>query len=808
MIRRLMYCPNGTDLYASPGNTVPSYLDSADLRPPSEWMCAGEPRGDWVMLLGPKSDQMREQGWKIHVSATAADAPEILRIVWHHLIPREIDFKVLRNPSILARRNGKYGDRSASGKFVTIYPFDDEQLELLVDELGPKLAGFDGPYILSDVRIRSGPLYLRYGGFRALVETDSTGSDVHCIRDPSGKLIPDVRKPTFHLPDWVPVPSAVADAISARSAGTMPDFPYNVEKALHFSNGGGVYLARRKSDSRSVLLREARPLAGVDQHNEDAVARLHREAAALERLSGISGIPALFEVIRGHEHIFLAREYSEGESLQVQAPRLRRELDAVRYAEWAGQISDALDEVVDAIATRGATLGDLHPGNIIVDGDRIGLIDMETASFDAHATQVHAAPGFAVPTGIVGPAIDRCARGLVKLSLYVPSTVLNVLVVDAARLTTILHDIAAKYPVSKQWQARVEKDLSQLIEHVPPSSVPHDSLTPTSVREGILAMATPDDPVRLFPGDAAQFFSPVGVLGFEFGAAGVLWALAKDTSPVRPVHVSSFVDRVQNLQEYKPGLLDGCAGISLTLSELGEHELAQQLVPAVDQLDMSDSTYRSGLAGIGLLHLHYGNESAAHKCLEHVVDRAAMGLGPGKSLTNRNPGLASGWSGGALLALRLLQHTGDVAYRDIAHKLIALDIEQFDTGVVEHELGGSLGTAMVLAELCPSGFDTNSGRSPVTGKSLLMDGISATQSSAAGLLHGSAGRLVAISEVIGANSAEWQAEQRRLHQMFTFARNGHPAFLGLDNYRFTADLGSGTAGIYAALTLRKPLPFL
>ncbi|MCS1382968.1 hypothetical protein NXZ75_12240 [Lysinibacillus sphaericus] len=36
---------------------------------------------------------------------------------------------------------------------------------------------------------------------------------------------------------------------------------YNIEKALSFSNAGGVYLATRKQDNLKVIIKEARPNA-------------------------------------------------------------------------------------------------------------------------------------------------------------------------------------------------------------------------------------------------------------------------------------------------------------------------------------------------------------------------------------------------------------------------------------------------------------------------------------------------------------------------------------------------------------------
>ncbi|MFD2122422.1 hypothetical protein ACFSNO_27530 [Streptomyces cirratus] len=62
---------------------------------------------------------------------------------------------------------------------------------------------------------------------------------------------------------------------------------FRATRALHFSNGGGVYVATDTRTGGSVLLKEARPLAGLDEDGADAVARLEREHWALEQLSGL-----------------------------------------------------------------------------------------------------------------------------------------------------------------------------------------------------------------------------------------------------------------------------------------------------------------------------------------------------------------------------------------------------------------------------------------------------------------------------------------------------------------------------------------
>ena len=60
---------------------------------------------------------------------------------------------------------------------------------------------------------------------------------------------------------------------------------------MHFSNGGGVYLGRDPRTDTEVVLKEARPHAGLDADGADAVARLDRETRCLRRLAGVPRVP-------------------------------------------------------------------------------------------------------------------------------------------------------------------------------------------------------------------------------------------------------------------------------------------------------------------------------------------------------------------------------------------------------------------------------------------------------------------------------------------------------------------------------------
>src|SRR4029078_10951795 len=128
-----------------------------------------------------------------------------------------------------------------SGKFITIYPADDTQCERILNELSEVLDGEPGPYILSDLRWGKGQLFVRYGAFINRSIVSPAGEIIGAIADADGNLVADRRGPVFHVPPWVNVPRFLVPHQQARQAMSLEGLPYTITRALHFSNGGGIY---------------------------------------------------------------------------------------------------------------------------------------------------------------------------------------------------------------------------------------------------------------------------------------------------------------------------------------------------------------------------------------------------------------------------------------------------------------------------------------------------------------------------------------------------------------------------------------
>ncbi|MEU8119856.1 class III lanthionine synthetase LanKC [Spirillospora sp. NPDC049024] len=717
--------------YDAPSTEVPGEEDdySAGQHLPDGW--TRQPRGVWTMQ-GRTDGSIPDQGWKIHVSAGLNNAEEILDIVAKYCVEHEVFFKHLRSRRVLLARNSKYAERGGSGKFITIYPADERVLERTLRELGGMLEGQRGPYILSDLRWGAGPLFVRYGGFRERLCRSEYGEMVPGIETPDGRLVPDHRDPVFRVPEWVTVPECLKAAMAERDAGALDDFPYEIHKALHFSNGGGLYRATDTRTGGEVLVKEARPLAGLDRNEDDAVVRLDRERRFLERMADLDVIPNIVDHRVCWEHHFLVREFVAGETLSHHMVRRNPMLhfgataeEIAGYTAWALDILDQVERALEELHRRGVVFGDLHPGNIIVrDDDTIAFVDFELVADAAEAARpALGAPGYQAPHGYTGLAIDRYALGCIRLAVFMSLTA--VLRWDDGKIEQFIEFITGRFPVPADYAGKVRADLYAGAPSGPadPSRAP--ALWPEpepatweglrdSIADAILATATPHRSDRLFPGDIEQFAAPTGGIGFGHGAAGVLWALAETGAGRFPEHESWLVKAVGSVPQPPPGFFDGVAGVAYALDRLGRRAEALEIMEyAPGPAASTDLSLFRGLAGIGLNQLHFARSTgdpsyaeAARKTAErlvHELDRPQD--------ERYRAGLMHGSSGPALFLIRLYETTGDRSLLDHAERALRRELDackwtqkdrtlQVDEGwrVLPYVATGSAGIGIVLHE--------------------------------------------------------------------------------------------------------------
>lgn len=856
-----------TDDYEAFCLVDPTFYDTPARRAASEgYPQAGRPvppgwqrRADdqWVMLA-PEAAELASQGWKVHLSGCLDNAERIVEAAWSYCVTHDLAFKFLCGPRVVLARNAKYAGRGGSGKLVTIYPPDEAALEVVCKDLAVELDGEPGPYILSDLRWGAGPVFVRYGGFRPRHCVDDQGRTVAAIEDATGTLVPDVRGPVFAVPEWVEIPGFLQPHLEARNTLTVAELPYAIEEALHFSNGGGVYRAADlRHDGRTVVLKEARPHAGLSGDGADAVTRLRREADVLRRLDGLAAVPTLFDAFAVGDHQFLAMEHIAGTALNQEVVRRCPLLDAAPapearadYARWAQAMHAAVTAAVEEIHRRGVVYGDMHMTNVIVrPDDTVALVDFEVAHdvVDGRRPGL-GAMGFAAPAGRVGFDVDHHALAVLKLALFLPLEPL--LGLDRTKAAELADAIADLFPVPRAW---LDDAVTRITggepvaaptvlgtgSHAPPrdpvpgtgSGGAADPGWPAwreALVQAIRASSTPERDDRLFPGDPAQF-DPGGKLNLAHGAAGVLYALDVCGAERLAEHDAWEEWLVRHAHDpeagTKVGLYDGLHGVAHVLARLGHGDEARRVLEISRREPpnrLGDDLY-GGLAGVGLNLLFLADaldEPTLRDDAEVAVGRVADRLGTVDDVAevsggpHPDAGLLHGGAGKALLFLAWHDRTGDPVWLDHAAMALRQDlrrcVRQADGELHVNEgwrtmpylARGSVGIGLVLRRYLAQRADDE-----------LADALAAIRNVAcadfyahSGLFGGRAGMILYLADL--ARSGAGPSDGRLRDDLDTqvgrlgwhaLAYGGGVAFPGDQLLRLSNDLATGTAGVLLAL---------
>jgi tRNA A-37 threonylcarbamoyl transferase component Bud32 len=831
------YCVADPIFYDSHRHSDPQTLFPISGRPlPIGWSRACH--GDWFTNI-PPGPSVPAQGWKIHVSTCLDNSDEVITRVWQYCVPRGISFKFLGSRLAVLMRNAKYASRSASGKAVTIYPADEDACERILLDLDAELADTPGPYILSDLRYGAGPLYVRYGGFAERFCLDSRGEMAPAIENPSGDLVPDLRSPVFTIPEWVRLPEFLAPHLAARNSVNVTELEYELIGALHFSNGGGVYTATHKQTGERVILKEARPHAGLAADGSDAVTRLRREHDVLLRLSGLGIAPEVRGFFQVGEHYFLAEEFIPGRTLNsffVERYPLGRsapDAEATKaYAEWALRICDGVERAAEAMHERGVVFNDVHMFNIMVRPDgTVAFIDFEAAS-DIGEGRIRTVgnPGFAAPRDRVGFDVDAYSLACLRLAIFMPLTTLFALDRDKAAQLAVV--IAGLFPVPEKFLDEAVREIvgetapsAQSASHATGSAAPArdaggrppwDRLAADMV-SAIRASATPDRADRLFPGDIDQFRVPGGGLGLAHGAAGVLYALSEAVGVRVPEYEDWLVRRAADPPKGTHlGLYDGLAGVAYTLARFGQLDAAVRAARGClsENWDRLGHGLYDGLAGFALAMASVGDDAGDPALADAAIQAAEIVAAPYLAAGQRAAavpggavGLLRGASGKALLFIRMYERTGDPAYLDAAEAAIADDLDRCVTDgngalqvndgwrTLPYLGGGSVGIGMVIDEFMAHRRNAAFADAARAIRLAASSGLYVQ----AGLFNGRAGM---IAYLAGTRDDSGQEASRRVASTHVDRLAWHAvryegglAFPGDMLLRLSMDLGTGAAGV-------------
>ncbi|MCD2152085.1 class III lanthionine synthetase LanKC [Rhodococcus cerastii] len=806
----------------------------------------GPQSGPWNYFQPPDS-VLPEQGWKIHCSATQANAQELLDTVsaycGHNLVP----FKFLRTAADLMFSNSKQANRTSSGKFITIYPADSVATQRVITELDELVTAADGPYILSDVRWNRGPLYLRYGAYLPMHTNDSFGDRVPAIRRPDGSLEPDLRGTSFRTPDWVQIPDFVRaqqDKLKSRDA-----FPYSITEALHFSNSGGIYSALDDAGI-NLVIKEGRPFTAPDANGRYAIDRIRNEYDTLTHLADNPYSPSALNLFEREGHHFLVTERAPGaplnQEIALRYPLIRADQtlsSRTEYRTWALGIAQQLTTAVESFHNAGIVHADLHPGNVMCSPSGIRIIDFEMAhSIDEQPPRSTGAPGYTAPQQLTGIEADRYSLGCIELGLFVPLTTL--LPLDRNKIPELIGYAVSRFDLPRAFCA----SLYSMLDAQPPEPEDHPHRWDTSSREtlqrmdarlrcGILTTLDLSRADRLFPGDIAQF--EVNGYGIAHGSCGNLLADDLPTDTLETV-LEWTEHQVDSDTQPRFGFFDGLAGAVHTFRQLGRHSTADRWVETLRgvPLDALDSSLFGGLSGIGCLLLEESESCpAASSTLALVTETLRDRLPAARAhvrFTDGTPwattgrgGLMRGPSGQALFWTRHYERTGDPRSLEHARQLVDIDLSVMqmcpdgsmqlreERRTMPYLGSGSVGVGLVLLQL------VRHVDQPRYASALLAIARAAAVefTAQAGLLNGRAGLILFLGELskspyAGADCEQTLAQQFQLLGLHSLNHAGGLHFPGEQNLRLSTDWATGSAGILASLrhtgsaTARQSFPLM
>ena len=751
----------------------------------------------------------------------------ILDIVIRYCVNNSISFKALRSRAALFLYNSKNWSRSSSGKFIAIYPKSDKFFKKYLFELSELLTGFTGPYILTDSRFKSGPVYFRYGAFIEQYAFDPTGHRFLAIKNLDGELIPDRRVPGYICPDFVTIPEEVAEAQRqpkvtnqlTEKAGER----FEIVSAIKFSNAGGLYLGIDKESGNKVRIREARPHAGLDSIHRDAVERLDREAGILNALSQARGVPTLIAVYQEWEHRYLVSEFIEGRQLLelitdkfpfVTFQPLPRDVE--EYRNWVDDIVENVRVALKEIHGLGVYVGDIHPSNIIIDAfGEVHFVDLEDAG---HIHEEYTGPGmraagFGDRTAKSGIDLDQSNLNKLRLMMMYPMTAILDLNPNA--------ELSINEEINHLYRSNCEPNttLSKKGEVIKPEELPHcepssliseihDKLIAALWRRADIGRAD-----RLFPADPRLHVFGKASLGY--GAAGVIFAAAVSDAKVPDQVIDWLVGSLDDADAVGgQGLFDGYIGVALALMKCQRVDEGLAVVKAKlldKELPMNDN-FAIGKAGLAYV-AQYIFELTGDRKIKTFYDNllstlvAAAEEGQSHILTGEK-GIFSGFSGIAITFLDAFERSGGNSLLTLAKKLIKRDLE---SGVINADgtfhlvtngkklpylHRGSSGVAIAISRYLE--FEQDAGLESI---------LAATQRTfsipfvlQAGLFEGRAGLLHAAQ---CCNYRFEQAHQIDRLNLYSVTLDSGLAFAGRGLQRVSDDLITGSAGVALALASFK-----
>lgn len=658
---------------------------------PDGWHC--QPKGFWTGATPPGWEGIAH-GWKIHLSSTVENAKEILGIAAPILVKRGIAFKFCSDEHMLWMSLGKAWPRSQTGKFVTIYPRNEDECRDLLESLLAATSNLVGPHILTDRAYRgSRVVHYRYGAHASFTHTDPYGHHSSGFFFDDGSWQADVRGPKFTLPPGItdPFHKAREEAPASRPTEPVlasPQVPispkeillagrYLVKGALKFNASGGIYFGIDQETGREIIIRESRGMLGhlESEMPEDPAFILRREGRILQALSDTGYVPAFIALFKEWNNWFLVVERLDAISLWGHSMEFYFSSEDQSSSFGLDKISTTVEAIAQgliAVHERGIVLRDLTRNNIMFtrDGGHIKFIDLEFAYelADTDPWLRGWTPGYAsveqAASARPSPDDDLYAFGVLILDMLTFSAAgLELdresifaklrMVLDDLGLSPTLYDIVRgltdEEPARRWTLTRVIDSIRsladngkqqsmlptrmQLLEAAPPCPKLHERIV--EVENSMLlhldAAVDFSRTDRLWPASPEVFLTnPVSV---QYGASGTALFQLRSRGHVDGL-VLDWIETRAGEHELPPGLYSGTCGVALLLADAGRMDSALRLTGQLNVESFRHSGLYFGLAGWGLTNLHLWVTTGHDRFLQQAIRVGELLLGTGTKTNN------------------------------------------------------------------------------------------------------------------------------------------------------------------------------
>lgn len=291
---------------------------------------------DWNLLP--------EYGFKIHISATSSNFESILKkFLEYYSRNQNLLFKVIANTDKLNKQNIGFFGLSQVGKFITIYPQSENELQTLLSEL-ELIYKFDRSIrIPSDKRfLNSEIVYYRYGEFKFNFK--------HNDKRTNNELVYD--KFTFSKYDILPKRYIVLDIIQK-------------------SGNNGIYRVLDVKLKSIKILKESVPFGAISKNNVDSVNRKINEFFILKSIDE-EFVPKVVDIFWIQNSLCIVTDYVIGNKLGAMV------VSDIDFERRVNIFLNLVQKVLIIHQKYNVIINDISMNNVIVDSENdIKIFDFE-----------------------------------------------------------------------------------------------------------------------------------------------------------------------------------------------------------------------------------------------------------------------------------------------------------------------------------------------------------------------------------------------------------------------------------------------